>query len=214
MSGGSGSSGSGGASSGSSGGGGGSSGSSGAQPTTYASSPVADVRIYNGGAYGANWIDSSYGVRPFTDYSPAGHAGGVAKCNVLPYGATTSFFDKSAGDFTGRRALELFVYRGSPDAAMPDITIALAGPDTACAASVHFSSLLPSADATASGWVKFWVPLDSVFGGGSAGGGAFQGCPASDGSYLASGSVVKVDLRNDNSAYDALVCVDDVRLAA
>eukprot|EP00198_Chlamydomonas_reinhardtii_P004042 XP_001693378.1 predicted protein [Chlamydomonas reinhardtii] len=200
---------------GSSGGGGSSSGAgSGPQQATYTSSPIADVRIYNGGSYGADWIDSSYGVRPFTQYSPAGHTGGVAKCSILPYGAATSFFDKSAGDFTGRRALELFVYRGSSDAAMPDITIALAGPSTACASSIHFSSLLPSADVTASGWVKFWVPLDSVFGGGSAGGGAFQGCPASDGSYLSSGSVVKIDLRNDNSGYDALVCVDDVRLAA
>lgn len=40
---------------------------------------------------------------PSTSLAPLGHTGGVAKCSILPYGAATSFFDKSAGDFTGRR---------------------------------------------------------------------------------------------------------------
>ncbi|KXZ43477.1 hypothetical protein GPECTOR_89g497 [Gonium pectorale] len=67
-------------------------------------------------------------------------------------------------------------------------------------------SVSPSENAN--GWAKYYIPFSSFSFDGSQSGSSF-GC-SSSGPW--SGELVKVDLRNPNTAYEALLCVDNVRL--
>ncbi|GFR40594.1 hypothetical protein Agub_g1174 [Astrephomene gubernaculifera] len=174
------------------------------QPSPAQSSSGAPVTIYSGGQFASGWKDSSYNVRPFTSYSPAGHTTGVAKCYYLPFGAATSFYGPQ-GAFSGRSALEFWAYAGSSSLADVEVVIASSGRDCR---HLRISSL--SAAESMSGWSKYYIPLSTFsLDQSQASSGSFSGCGSSGPS---SGELVKVDIRNPNQSYDALFCLDDVRL--
>ncbi|GLC71371.1 hypothetical protein PLESTF_001108300 [Pleodorina starrii] len=170
--------------------------------TVSASSPVA---IFAGGQLGSGWYDSSYGARTFTSYAPAGKDFGTANCHYLPKGAATSFWGPQ-GAFTGQRALEFWAYAG--DSGVVDVDLELYSASSAACQRVPLSSV--SVAESSGGWVKYWIELDRFsFFAQQGSGGSFSGCGSSGTSV---GELVKIELYNSHPEYEALLCIDNVRL--
>ena len=70
-------------------------------------------------------------------------------------------------------------------------------------------SSLPLQAEESNGWVRYWVPASSFDPSGTTpNGGMLAGCGLQAGLTTLS----KVELRNQSPTYDALICVDGVRL--
>ncbi|EFJ40182.1 hypothetical protein VOLCADRAFT_100043 [Volvox carteri f. nagariensis] len=166
---------------------------------TGASAPVL---VFSGGQFGAGWSDASYGASPFSSYAPAGKDRGTANCHYLPKGAATSFYGPQ-GSFVGLRALEFWVYSGSTGVA--DVALVLSG--AAQCRHVPLSSLQVAE--SSSGWVKYWVDFNLFSWAWQGGGGSFSGCGSSG---TSAGELVKLEFFNPHPEFEALLCVDNVRL--
>ncbi|GLC49574.1 hypothetical protein PLESTB_000260100 [Pleodorina starrii] len=168
--------------------------------------------VFSGGQFGAGWHDSSYNARPFTSSAPAGKDSGTAWCNYLPKDAATSFWGPQ-GAFSGRRALEFWAYAG--DQGVADLDLLLYGASANACSRVALSEL--SVVESSGGWVKYWVDLyrfswEQQGGGGGGGSPSFSGCGSSG---TSAGELVKLDLLNlRHPEYEALLCIDNVRLVA